>query len=177
LKENALLETHRVIKLTRKELDRLEVDDWAKEAVVNAAEWTVMRTPDYLHASIQSQVTLCGKTIASVLKDEDKPALFVPADIVTDTGNQTGVILNTDSGAVFGWTEGRFRLSYFAMTIPHTVVRELSTLGPSDDYNASLNIAMDDGSLEVHFAAVRSEDGQTGLLDGIVASLKGESQQ
>jgi hypothetical protein len=164
------------IKRSRKELDRLEIEDWAREAVVHAAEWTTMQTPDYLHASIQLQVSLCGKTLASVLDQEDKPALFVPADIATESGNQTGVVLNTDSGAVFAWTEGRFRLSYLVITIPAEAVRELSTPAPSDDYNASLSVVTDNGPLTANFAAIRSDAGPKGLLDGVIASLRGEGK-
>lgn len=132
-----------------------------------------MLAPDYAHASIRTQLSLCGKTTASLLVADDKPILFVPGWIVSDGGEQPGVVLTTMTGAIFAWTEGRFRLSYFGLAIPHTVVRDIATPAPPDDYNASLRVVTDGETLTVHFTTVRNPDGATGLLDAIIASLKG----
>jgi len=162
------------VKRSRKEIDKLPVRDWARDAIIAAAEWTTMLAPDYLHGLIQKQLSLCGKTAASLVVDGDKPILFVPAWIANEGGDQPGVVLTTTTGAIFAWTEGRLRLSYFGLAIPYTVVRDIATPAAPPDYNASLRVVSGDETLTAHFSSVRNADGPTGFLDAIVASLSGE---
>jgi hypothetical protein len=167
-------DARRLVNRSRKELDQLVVPKWAATAVIAAAEWTTMLAPDYVHKLIRLQLSLCGKIAASLLVEDDKPILFLPASIVHAGADQGGAVLTTQTGAIFAWTEGRFRLGYFALAIPHAVVQSVETPPAPADHNATLRVVTSDETLVAHFATVRSDNGPTGFLDAIVASLNGE---
>jgi hypothetical protein len=168
--------TARSVELSRREMDRLALPDWARDGLVGAAEWTAtLALNEGLVKMISTQVSLCGRTAGSLLEESDEPILFVPGSIVNGGVAQPGAVLTTRTGAIFAWTEGRFRLTYFGVAIPHSSVTGVETPPPpGGDYIASLRVVTVSRTLTVHFASVRNDNGPTGFLDAIVASLKGE---
>ena len=103
---------------TRKDFKRMGRHPDMEDAITSAIQWTGMQfgSSKFLD-KIDTPLTLCGKTAASVMQDtgSDDPILFLPVYMRFDEGREEPGCLITFPGRVLlAWTEGTFRLTYFA---------------------------------------------------------------
>lgn len=115
------------IELSRKEQDRLPrnaaVEATSEKAIATAAvQFNALSTYD---KELDTSLTLCGKVALSLVSEADSLILPLPARVVRGDSSegQIGFVLTLEDRAIVAWTEGTFRITYFAHTIPYSSVK------------------------------------------------------
>jgi hypothetical protein len=163
--ERALAE--RSIQHGRKDFKRMPRNHRIEDNLVGAAEQTaLLYGGDSYTKAIETAVMLCGKTIAALMGEEDEPFLFVPIWLQKSDGKEElGCLVTFSDQVIVAWTEGTFRLTYFAHVIPCETVRSaVATSGATIKVEA-------DRSWDIHVQPVFREQE---VLDYVVNTFNGQ---
>jgi len=157
----------RSIEHGRKDFKRMPRSPQIEENLISAVQQTaLLYGGDSYGNAVETAVTLCGKTIAALMNEEDEPFLFIPIWVqMPDNREELGCLVTFSDQVIVAWTEGTFRLTYFAHAIPCRAVRSAtSTSGATIEVEA-------DRSWNIRVQPVFSDQK---VLDYIVNTFNGQ---
>jgi hypothetical protein len=127
---------YRTVEFSGKEQGDIRGSDELVAALTSAAQYTeVVGNPTpRMRRLMRTQLSLCGKQIISLMTDGDEPHLFVPVWLARAGREQQGCVVMCKERAIFAWTEGAARLTYFATSVPYRSVTHVEEVAGAGDH-------------------------------------------
>lgn len=136
------------LELSRKEQDRLPRNAKIEESLDAAIQITAVQFS--AHAGYDKQLgtglSLCGKLLIALMSEDDEPILPMPVWLSRSgpSNLQLGLVLTLRDRAIAAWTEGSFKLRYFARTIPYSTVTTAEQQEVVGAYDGSVSVDAED---------------------------------
>jgi hypothetical protein len=118
------------IEHNRKQFKAMPRKATVEEHIVAAAEYTALMlgSAKYI-ANVKTPMSLCGKTVAAMMDEEDHPIFFFPIWLKTESGEECGCLITFEDRVLISWTEGRLRLTYFVHSVPSDTITQVIQTG------------------------------------------------
>jgi len=118
---------------------------------------------DKYEEQVKSPLTVCGKTAAALIDDEEEPILFIPVSLEVADDVAPAFALTFEDQVLFAWSTGKLRLTYFAEIVHQDDVQSIEETSPF-----AIDMTTDrPWWLQTHATAFRDR----GFFDGLMASL------
>lgn len=136
------------LELSRRQQDRLPRNTKIEEALEEALQITAVQFAAHsgLDKHLDAALTLSGKPALALVSETDKLILPLPVRLLRSghATSQPGFLLTLQDRAIAAWTEGTFKLRYFASTIPYSSVKAAKLQEVVGAYSGSVLVEADD---------------------------------
>lgn len=129
------------LELSRKERDRIPRNSKIEAALDEAAHIMAFQfcaNAEY-GEKLHQALDLSGRQLLSLVREDEEVFLIVPIWVSKDdmSGTELGMLLALEDRAIVSWTQGTFKIKYFAQSIPYWGVNAISQK-PADGDNGTI---------------------------------------
>lgn len=117
-----------MVRSSRRSEDTFVLNDSAAQKIINAAEWTAqwIGTKRFVQV-VEPALRIVAADMSERMTDDDRPGLFVPANISQDGAKPlTGAVLTLEDRAILAWITGTFRIKNFVEVVPYRTIADVS---------------------------------------------------